>query len=333
MRSKGMSRACFLVIVVFYLVLNCQAFFSPLHNCRFTRKYVSVDEGIIVQKSTVSDAATLKVPAAAWRWPPAWPFSEDSFEEIDDEYSSSKELELAPKFEQFFSSISSSLGSKVLVIGGSESSIEKFKSYGWETIPDINNIPSNLPNEFDSIIVLNGVDKQKDPRKAFSEVWSLLKPSGACYSCFIGGTGNGASKPIKLWTTTTDDQKMWVAGSYCYYAAPEGWKTIEGFDITGGSGDKQMVFTFTDGNNILPYLVCGRKVEFDGLDLSKNIDELAKDVQLRFSRLYYLDSLERKLLAFRASNDLQRPEQTRNAEMFVESKLRKLQEIYAILKG
>ena len=44
------------------------------------------------------------------------------------------------------------------------------------------------------------------------------------------------TSPVKMWTTMTDEQKIWIVGSYFHYSAGPGWKMIEGYDAASESG-------------------------------------------------------------------------------------------------
>ena len=57
----------------------------------------------------------------------------------------------------------------------------------------------------------------------------------------------------KQWRDMTDDQHMWVAGSFFVFSAGEGWEGLKGFDISPVDArkpaDENVLFKITNRNN------------------------------------------------------------------------------------
>jgi ubiquinone/menaquinone biosynthesis C-methylase UbiE len=80
----------------------------------------------------------------------------------------------------------------------------------------------------DTVIISTGIEALSNPREAFRDIWRVLKPRGKCLICFAGSPNVVDLQPIKMWTTMTEEQKIWIAGSYYQYSAGQGWENIEG---------------------------------------------------------------------------------------------------------
>lgn len=324
------------VCVTWFILANISLGFGfRVHNARWSPSVGGIRATVMdtTQKS-IAEQATVKVPATAWRWPPMWPFTDDSFSDYQGDFSGNKATENSVQFVEFFSKNHKEVGKNVLIIGAPSSSQEAIAELGWSIQPSLDTDFSTIASQtYDSVIVMSGIDRQKQPRGVFRDIWRVLRPNGRCYACFLGGNGNGSPKPVKLWTTTTDEQKMWVVGSYCYYAVPEGWESVEGFDITGGSGEKPMVFSNDAATSSLPYMVSAKKINWEPLSSTsgEDIDTVASKLEPRLVAVTAFDSLEKKLMALRLASDL-RDKSTIDEQQF-DMQVRKVQEIYDILKG
>ena len=76
----------------------------------------------------------------------------------------------------------------------------------------------SLPFEnesFDFVVVSSGIEGFVDPRDVFREVWRVLRPGGICMICFQSKPSSTISRPIKMWSTMTEEQKIWIAGRLC----------------------------------------------------------------------------------------------------------------------
>ena len=104
---------------------------------------------------------------------------------------------------------------------------------------DINNF--SLPYEsqsFDRVVFSSNIDSIDKPRDIFREIWRVLKPGGLCLVCFPKAVES--LRPVKMWTTMNEEQKIWIVGSYYHYSVGEGFDQIEGYDLFNSNG--QMVF-------------------------------------------------------------------------------------------
>ena len=205
--------------------------------------------------STVADAAkpVPKVPANAWKWPPAWPFPPDFLEVVLDE-DKSKSFSFAPaqvaEFQKHLSFFVTP-GMSVLEIGAQTDSlltpmegkvkVERLaltdKAFSKTASSKVFSLQNDGVSEvvmpfdkeaFDTVLFSTAVESLVEPRDVFREIWRVLKPGGRCIVCFSGKPNIPDLKPIKMWTTMTEEQKIWIVGSYYQYSAAEGWENIEG---------------------------------------------------------------------------------------------------------
>lgn len=196
-----------------------------------------------------------KVPANAWKWPPAWPFPSDFMEVVVDE-EKSKSFSFAPaqvaEFQKHLSYFVTP-GMSVLEIGAQTDSllspmegkvkVDRLALTGkaFSEISSPGSIQSlkvegggsdvAMPFDkeaFDAVVFSTAVESLVEPRDVFREIWRVLKPGGRCIVCFSGKPNIPDLKPIKMWTTMTEEQKIWIVGSYYQYSAAEGWENIEG---------------------------------------------------------------------------------------------------------
>ena len=92
---------------------------------------------------------------------------------------------------------------------------------------------------YDVVVVTDGIESLTNPRDVFREIWRVMKPGGRCLVCFSSKPSKLPlrTSPVKMWTTMTNEQKIWIVGSYFQYSAGPGWKKIEGFDAAQGGGE------------------------------------------------------------------------------------------------
>ena len=211
--------------------------------------------GIVHLQSTATDSAVEvatarpvpKVPASAWKWPPVWPFPDDYLEAIVDEskYSSTAFSDLQISAFQNHIKFFVEPGSSVLEIGAQRVNLAaggtvqhlalsdaafggKVTSKATPSVAVTSSGISAADNTYDAVVFSAGVEALSNPREVFRDVWRVLKPQGKCIICFAGKPNVPDLQPIKMWTTMTDEQKIWIAGSYYQYSAGEGWENIEG---------------------------------------------------------------------------------------------------------
>ena len=184
-----------------------------------------------------------KVPASAWRWPVVWPFPEEYMDIMSDSSKYNSSSFSAAQVAAFQNHIKFFMepGSKLVEIGaqqdqamGSAESFQGSTSYlslaqtGWVSSGSLS---GKLPFDdasVDTVVLSMGIEAFKSPREAFREIWRVLKYRGKCIICFAGVPNLLGMEPIKMWTTMTDEQKIWIAGSYYQYSAGNGWENIEG---------------------------------------------------------------------------------------------------------
>mmetsp|Transcript_11232 Transcript_11232/g.12829 ORF Transcript_11232/g.12829 Transcript_11232/m.12829 type:complete len:657 (-) Transcript_11232:104-2074(-) len=95
---------------------------------------------------------------------------------------------------------------------------------------------------FDYIISSNTVDFLSKPREVFRSVWRLLKPGGKFIVAFSSKDAYAdkfGDVQINLWRSYTDDQHMWIMGSYFQFSAGDGWTDIQGYDISVDDAKKE----------------------------------------------------------------------------------------------
>lgn len=128
----------------------------------------------------------------------------------------------------------------------------------------------------------------------------------------------------KQWRDMSDDQHMWVCGSFFQFSAGEGWEGLKGFDISPFDARKEddgnMLSKLQGGDSDKP---CGafvvqaqKKSMAEGVDDADSVEEFIK------SRLWMMPSLEdrdKKLVAprlARAYDALDSPDQDRMVQHF-----------------
>ena len=138
------------------------------------------------------------------------------------------------KLEQHFE-VFMNPSAKILEIGSSSNSAipPKYENVARLSLTDdaFNNLEStkltadkSLPyesNSFDYIVVSSGVEGIEDPRDLFKEIWRVLKPEGRCLISFQSKPSSSVPKPMKMWTTMTDEQKIWIAGRFILFMTIE----------------------------------------------------------------------------------------------------------------
>lgn len=89
--------------------------------------------------------------------------------------------------------------------------------------------------QFDAIIMANTIDFLNHPREVFKSSWRVLKPGGIMIVPFLSKDAYDEKFDeafTKQWRDMSDDQHMWVAGSFFQFSAGEGWEGLNGFDIS-----------------------------------------------------------------------------------------------------
>lgn len=95
---------------------------------------------------------------------------------------------------------------------------------------------------FDAIIMANTIDFLTNPREVFKSSWRALKPGGIMVVPFLSKDAyvdKFDDAFTKQWRDMTDDQHMWVCGSFFQFSAGEGWEGLNGFDISPEGAKKE----------------------------------------------------------------------------------------------
>mmetsp|Transcript_25413 Transcript_25413/g.50694 ORF Transcript_25413/g.50694 Transcript_25413/m.50694 type:complete len:611 (+) Transcript_25413:169-2001(+) len=147
--------------------------------------------------------------------------------------------EFCPGAKSYFTtSVSSHIGLGLSPLASSNPSLTSFLEVNLNDAPDespVPSVPADLYGTFDKVICLNGVDFLQRPREVMKTAHGLLKDGGTCIFAF---SDRGAYKDAfgaqqtKMWRTMTDDQHMWVLGSFFHFSAGSGWSGLKGFDIS-----------------------------------------------------------------------------------------------------
>lgn len=96
--------------------------------------------------------------------------------------------------------------------------------------------------EFDAVIMANTIDFLNHPREVFKSSWQALKPGGIMMVPFLAKDAYADKFDeafTKQWRDMTDDQHMWVCGSFFQFSAGEGWEGLKGFDISPDGAKKE----------------------------------------------------------------------------------------------
>lgn len=99
----------------------------------------------------------------------------------------------------------------------------------------VDDFPETLYNKYDVVLISNTVDFLTSPKEVFKSAYRALKPGGMLMVPF---SDRDMYKDVfegqmtKMWRTMTDDQHMWVVGSFFEFSAGKGWDGLKGFDIS-----------------------------------------------------------------------------------------------------
>jgi len=118
--------------------------------------------------------------------------------------------------------------------------------------------------QFDAVVMANTIDFLTSPREVFRSAWALLKPGGIMMVPF---TNREAYKSkferaqTKMWRDMTDDQHMWICGSFFQFSASEGWENLKGFDISPEDAKKDdgILGALTNSDKMNMYVVQATK--------------------------------------------------------------------------
>jgi len=223
-------------------------------------------------------------------------------------------------------------------VGAVQSQMDSNPSITSSMIVDLNNVIDDegvdsqefaaLCDEgFDAVIMANTIDFLNHPREVFKSSWRALKPGGIMIVPFLAKDAyvdKFEEAFTKQWRDMSDDQHMWVCGSFFQFSAGEGWEGLKGFDISPFDARKEedgnMLSKLQGGDSDKP---CGafvvqaqKKSMAEGVDDADSVEEFIK------SRLWMMPSLEdrdKKLVAprlARAYDALDSQDQDRMVQHF-----------------
>jgi len=149
---------------------------------------------------------------------------------------------------------------------------------------------------FDAVIMANTIDFLNSPREVFKSSWRALKPDGIMIVPFLSKDAYADKFDeafTKQWRDMTDDQHMWVCGSFFQFSAGEGWEGLKGFDISPEDSisekDENVLTKLQSGSSDAPctaFVVQGKKRSMD-----EEVDENDVEGFIK-SRLWMMPTLE-----------------------------------------
>jgi len=201
-------------------------------------------------------------------------------------------------------------------IGAVKSQMNDNPSITESYVVDLNNVVEDIgiqsvefanlgEDVFDAVIMANTIDFINNPREVFKSCWRALKPGGIMMVPFLAKDAYPEKFDeafTKQWRDMTDDQHMWVAGSFFVFSAGEGWEGLKGFDISPVDArkpaDENVLSKITNRNNNddLPpgaYVVQARK-KFQEEEVDEN--DIEGFINSRLWMLPTLETRDKKLV-------------------------------------
>ena len=130
-------------------------------------------------------------------------------------------------------------------------------------------------------------------------------------------------RPVKMWTTMNEEQKIWIVGSYYHYSVGEGFDQIEGYDLFNSNG--QMVFDKIADD--AAYVVHAKRQILPDVGSTEFV---AYDYILgSLHGLKYLESDDKKFNALRLAADYDKLSTQGRSDLL--KNLKKLEDIYEII--
>jgi len=161
---------------------------------------------------------------------------------------------------------------------------------------------------FDTILMANTIEYMTNPREVFRTAWYLLKPGGMLIVPFTNKEafkGKFGKAQTNAWETMSDDQHVWVTGSFFQFSAGDGWENLKGFDISPASAKREdgpLAVLQNQGKTMSTFVVQATK----GLQAAAIDDE---DPEKSFSsKMWMLQTVEerdKKMLAPRLARAFQ----------------------------
>jgi SAM-dependent methyltransferase len=293
-------------------------------------------------EESVVNKPNLKVPSNAWKWPAAWPFPQDFLDPASDyEPLTSTDPALSGAFYRHAQSFMETEESSLIVGTSFDTSDDRATFPGAEFFSIDGDSPSlTLPfaaNSFSTVVFRSGVEHFTKPTEAFTELWRVTKPGGKCFVCFSGKPQLPAPlAPVKMWQTMSDEQKIWITGSYFHYSTLGGWENIEGYDVLGSSGNESLVFanSTSAADQSTAYVVQSAKMvlpSLEELDGTTN-QNLSAAMQMRLLGIGNLEADDRKFVSVRLAAQYNASTSDAQKAQLVDS-IDRLDSIYSVLKG
>ncbi|KAJ1434488.1 hypothetical protein B484DRAFT_393963 [Ochromonadaceae sp. CCMP2298] len=190
-------------------------------------------------------------------------------------------------------------------------------------------------DSFSTVVFRSGVEHFTKPTEVFTELWRVTKPGGKCFVCFTSKPQLPAPlAPVKMWQTMSDEQKIWITGSYFHYSTLGGWENIEGYDILGSTGNQSLVFAnSTEAGQPTAYVVQSAKMvlppleELDG----STTQNLSANMQKRLLGMGNLVPDDRKFVSVRLAAQYNASTSDAQKAQLVDS-IDRLNSIYSVLK-
>lgn len=321
-------------VVVYCLV----ALFSLTHSLSLKPTTTSLIKPIV------------KVPSSAWRWPTAWPFSEDSFEMVANplaDLSSSTTTDTqASKFlswnEDLYLEYLKSFDQypkeqKLLITTQAQRARGQSMSMDWTscTLEELDDLLKQQKGRPYSVIVIDGhLGTLGNPLDLFKKVWKLLGSEGICQILIEEHPQMPVKEYVKIWKTSTAEQKLWIAGSYLNYAVDQGWDSIEAVDITGSTGSEIMKFSFEEESQH-HFVINAKKVILPPINsIAMNETEITSAFNKRMASLNFITSTERNFISRRLHAISKKTSKEAVVEdTWINHNVYKIEEIYSVLKG
>lgn len=153
-----------------------------------------------------------------------------------------------------------------------------------------------MDEPFDAIIMSNTADFLSNPREVFKSAFLLLKPGGICINAFSSKKAyeeKFGRAQTRMWVDYTDDQHMWVAGSFYQFSAGDGWQNVNGFDLSPESAKDNF-----DNEGPLKFLEQGKDNNIYAVQATKGyqdeiVDEADPEKSIN-SRMWMLPTMEER---------------------------------------
>jgi hypothetical protein len=285
-------------------------------------------ETVPYTKAMTSDMMPIpKVPTSAWRWPSVWPFP-------DDYLTNSTTFSKKPVSDKILEAVSDHVTkfipktAKVVEIGSSKYSLKRFLPNSDVRFAPVSEFMDLDLQDYDAVIVSTGVESIMNPIQFFQKVWKGLNPGGSCHICFTSTPSDDIEVSAKMWTTMTEEQRLWIMGSYFQYSVGEGWTGIEGYDVFEAYNTTQLVFQSAIGEDKV-YVARADKIQSP---TSVDSPSFTQWVNSQLKSTNNLDASDVQYLSLRLAERM-KTRHTSNVVKDIQDILPKLSNLYSQLSG